>query len=574
MVGVCRWCLPLQLLLLARASCDEYLNCFSLVDENRWSLVVSLNESSASVIVAGAGPQVRTCLNRQRQQEDTRYRIAVAGDETSSQYLDGDIHSWRGRVEQLLLEPPTFTYLVYGGRYRLEFTWCQQNSCGEAVYSDYVNLQSQVYPWCSANSFTGNSTVLQLDSPQVSGMTAVFSFSYSPCSPVLDYDTANITMFSADAEDECGPGTGVVIYREVVPVIDNDQGTAAVLYQSPEVKGDRYYCVTVHLSHISCRLPSVDPNPYCYLQSSPIYVPSLPPIADLLPMCDTHLACAWLYIAVGGGAVLILALVLAVVCVRCCDRRSREGGEKHTDEVDFGGEDFCLTSLPGRQTWREVHETWERGEGAVRGRLLLLYSPDTKLFRELQEALKSFLDLACHCDVYDLFDDALFDTIALDPSEWLEEFLADRNVKIIVISSIGAHRRQLALRGECPLNLPENSILDGLFTSGLRFLSSGLARGLGGRVATLRYEMLHLTEVGHRLDPPVAGSPEFLVPTQLHQLFCWVHGLQPLELMGKPWDNYHLEMQLLQDALKLVRRDRTAFSLGTNNGVGNGFTMI
>ena len=67
-------------------------------------------------------------------------------------------------------------------------------------------------------------------------MTAVFSFSYSPCSPVLDYDTANITMFSADAEDECGPGTGVVIYREVVPVIDNDQGTAAVLYQSPEVK--------------------------------------------------------------------------------------------------------------------------------------------------------------------------------------------------------------------------------------------------------------------------------------------------------------------------------------------------
>ena len=115
-------------------------------------------------------------------------------------------------------------------------------------------------------------------------------------------------------------------------------------------------------------------------------------------------------------------------------------------------------------------------------------------------------------------------------------------------------------------------------------------------MATLRYEMLHLTEVGHRLDPPVAGSPEFLVPTQLHQLFCWVHGLQPLELMGKPWDNYHLEMQLLQvsskyssaegndchyycpsffqDALKLVRRDRTAFSLGTNNGVGNGFTMI
>ena len=39
---------------------------------------------------------------------------------------------------------------------------------------------------------------------------------------------------------------------------------------------------------------------------------------------------------------------------------------------------------------------------------------------------------------------------------------------------------------------------------------------------------------------------EFLVPTQLHELFCWVHHLKPLDLIGKPWANYHLEMQLLQ----------------------------
>ena len=59
------------------------------------------------------------------------------------------------------------------------------------------------------------------------------------------------------------------------------------------------------------------------------------------------------------------------------------------------------------------------------------------LLQELQEGLKSFLDLACHCDIYDLFDDALFDTIALDPSGWLEEFVNDKDVKIIIVSSIG-----------------------------------------------------------------------------------------------------------------------------------------
>ena len=86
------------------------------------------------------------------------------------------------------------------------------------------------------------------------------------------------------------------------------------------------------------------------------------------------------------------------------------------------------------------------------------------------------------------------------------------------IIGAGAHRRQLALKGEQPLNLPDNSLLDGLFTSGLRFVSSWAGLG-GGRVATARYEMLHLTEEAHQLGPPLSGPGvrEFLVPTQLTQ---------------------------------------------------------
>ena len=56
-------------------------------------------------------------------------------------------------------------------------------------------------------------------------------------------------------------------------------------------------------------------------------------------------------------------------------------------------------------------------------------------------------------------------------SEWLQEFVNDQDVKIVVISSIGAFHRQLALKGSMPLNLPSglsDNILDGLFTSGLR----------------------------------------------------------------------------------------------------------
>jgi hypothetical protein len=280
-------------------------------------------------------------------------------------------------------------------------------------------------------------------------------------------------------------------------------------------------------------------------------------------------------VAVSGAVFLLLSLLLAVLLVRCC--RSRDQVLKPCDEVDFG--DGELQEIhKERVSWGGLHKEWESREEKARGKILMLYSPDTKLFKELQEALKSFLDLACHCDIYDLFDDALFDTIALDPSEWLQEFVNDQDVKIVVISSVGAYHRQQALKGSTPLNLPDglsDNILDGLFTSGLRFISSHPGLITSGRVATARYEMLHLTEEGYKLASPLAGPAvrEFLVPTQLHELFCWVHQLQPLDVMGKPWGNYHLEMQLLQDALKLARRDRGVMSSYTNIGKGGG-TML
>ena len=76
----------------------------------------------------------------------------------------------------------------------------------------------------------------------------------------------------------------------------------------------------------------------------------------------------------------------------------------------------------------------------------------------------------------------------------------------------------------------------------------GAQRLVANKTYVYRYEMLHLTEEGHRLGPPIGGGAnnEFLIPTELHELFCWVHQLQPLDLMGKPWANYHLEHQLLQ----------------------------
>ena len=422
------------------------LNCFDLVEDSQWPRILGLNQTTAtlSVVVAGGGQSLVGCLGRQ----SVRYLVSVVGDTSSQPFLLADLHSWEGLSSALAAAPPSFPYLIYGGNYRLQVTHCGRGSaansemCSEGqdtktVFSEFISIQPSVDSGCSEASPPANTSLRALE-PALSGNTAVFHFSFSPCSSVQLYDTANITLFSAAAAEECGgqAGAGAVL-EDVVSVLSSGGGEAAVLYTSPELAGDRFYCLAVSLSHISCRLVSVETPSYCYLQSDAVWLPAAAPVmAFMFPLCTDHLACAWLYIVVGAGSSLLVSCVLAICCVRCCDYCRREEARK-SDEVDFSGEVISLAPVHDRISWAELHREWDTREDKARGKILLLYSPDTKLFKELQEAFKSFLDLACHCDIYDLFDDALFDTIALDPSEWLQEFVNDEDVKILVISSAG-----------------------------------------------------------------------------------------------------------------------------------------
>ena len=409
------------------------LNCFDLVEDSQWDSLLGLNLTTASlsVLVEEVGP-LSTCLTRQT----VTYLVSVVGDTNTTQFLLSDFHQWEGSSQELVSRPPTFPYLIYPGRYRLRLTQCgrtQDLSCGQqtstkTVFSQFVMIQSGEDEEC------GNSSTLSHHSPALSGTSAVFQFSFTPCSTVQHYDTANISLYSADREEQCGASQPLV--TEVVRVSSEVEGEAAVRYQSPELEGDRFYCLSVSVSHISCRIAARETPSFCYIQSDPVWVSSAPSLTFLLPLCTDHLACAWLYIVLGAGSALLLSCLLAVICIRCCDYCRGRRQDKR-DEVDFSGEIISLAPVHDRISWAELHKEWESREDKPRGKILLLFSPDTKLFKELQEAFKSFLDLACHCDIYDLFDDALFDAIALDPSEWLQEFVNDEEVKILVISSVG-----------------------------------------------------------------------------------------------------------------------------------------
>jgi hypothetical protein len=132
-----------------------------------------------------------------------------------------------------------------------------------------------------------------------------------------------------------------------------------------------------------------------------------------------------------------------------------------------------------KKSWLELHEEWDREPPKNPGKILFLYSPDSPSFKLLQTAFKSFIELACHCVVLDLFDDELLREIAFDPELWLSNLLGDPDFKIVVMCSEGAYKRQQALLDGEVLNIPHNSAMDGLFSAGLKFIQVFISKAEG-----------------------------------------------------------------------------------------------
>ncbi len=109
-----------------------------------------------------------------------------------------------------------------------------------------------------------------------------------------------------------------------------------MLFQTPVLEGDRYYCVRVTSDHPFCR--SLKPAPFladpgvtrvalpsfCNFTSEKVFVSSMPFIAEWVPFCTSHFKCGWLYVTVVCSTVLVLSCLLAVIfvyCPCCCARR-------------------------------------------------------------------------------------------------------------------------------------------------------------------------------------------------------------------------------------------------------------
>ena len=148
---------------------------------------------------------------------------------------------------------------------------------------------------------------------------------------------------------------------------------------------------------------------------------------------------------VACSAVFVFSCLCAVCCVHCCcryccccsaSRRRRlklHRGSPRDETIPFEGlPQSPLHSAPvkPKRTWAELHTEWDVEPPKNPGKILLLYSPDSAGFKELQAGFRGFLEQACHCVVLDFFDEQLFQEIAFDPEAWLTKLLADPDFKV------------------------------------------------------------------------------------------------------------------------------------------------
>ncbi|TRY79228.1 hypothetical protein TCAL_17049 [Tigriopus californicus] len=596
---------------------ESSTNCFALANDITWRTEVLVHDPAAATLglnLPAMGPDILECLESQ-QSDNVSYLIHLmhTSEESSpdnpSEFQARQLQSRKVSVPDLMssrsknaTQYHLFELVFWPGIYHLRFCSNQdqgvedkdedkdrdgdeyiqliesQDGCVEVGTVLQIDEDQYLFSDCDSTMSNGTSDnsnpVKWNDTRQSDGIS--FGLRFRPC---LSYESsltsatneipeamAVIKVKTSSTGDCQTNGTVIHTHRQAFSRSSNGTGDAVVSFELPQdLPKDQFYCLEATLPHhpLCANLTGNQPH-ICGMHSHIIFLESRSMIAQYIPFCTSHFSCGWLYIAVVGMALFSLSCVLAICCVYpccclcCCRRRRHKKFPDHHRNETIPFEGLCLhdssgVSFPPKKTWVELHSEWDRQPPKNPGKILLLYSPDTKLFKDLQNSFKSFLEEACHCSVLDLFDEELFQTIAFDPELWLSNLLHDPDFKIVIICSEGAYKRQQALlKGEV-LNIPSNTTMDGLFSAGIKFIQDKHAYDYN-RLALARYEMLSLSGPEFRLQEMVPNR-EFLVPTQLHELFCWIHGYNPLDLLGKPWDRYHLELQLLQDDLKAVRRD-------------------
>ena len=190
--------------------------------------------------------------------------------------------------------------------------------------------------------------------------------------------------------------------------------------------------------------------------------------------------------------------------------------------------------------------------------LILVYFPDTEMFKTLNRKFRDFLmslNILNVNDVIDIYDEKFSDSpdgFLKNPDGWVSNLLSDPERRIVLVTSKLAYECLIHMRkGLDPPKFPENDNYSKLLVHILKYLDSDMFRGNYRRLICVRYEDLKICDRRYGSESfNIVPGTEYLLPQHLEDIARWIH---PIEARPGLWADHRPQVRALMEYIKDYR---------------------
>ena len=334
--------------------------------------------------------------------------------------------------------------------------------------------------------------------------------------------------------------------------VTSDSSLFGTISYSLQTNINTSFCLLVEIQHPLCsRETSLRTDSFCVLPvSSPVVCSP-----DLWP------GQFWLsepmFIALVCAILITCLLCLFWIVVKC----AREQVASLTSSPEPDKDALKNKNIPRSLTIDEM-------EHIIRLRqqeLILVYFPDTEMFKTLNRKFRDFLmslNILNVNDVIDIYDEKFSDCpdgFLKNPDGWVSNLLSDPERRIVLVTSKLAYECLIHMRkGLDPPKFPENDNYSKLLVHILKYLDSDMFRGNYRRLICVRYEDLKICDRRYGSESfNIVPGTEYLLPQHLEDIARWIH---PIEARPGLWADHRPQVRALMEYIKDYRHREVRLS--------------
>ena len=303
------------------------------------------------------------------------------------------------------------------------------------------------------------------------------------------------------------------------------------------------YCLLLRLNHPSCSVN--DPGPRCVIQ-----VPNPGVCSPQLLSSSRLLLTEPVFIALVVGILVTCLTCLLWIVVKCTRDHVSSLSSSPEPEKDI----YKNKNMPRSLTIDEMEHICRLRQQE----LILVYFPDTEMFKTLNRRFRDWLmslNILNVNDVIDIYDEKFSDSpdsFLNNPDGWVSNLLSDPERRVVLVTSKLAYECLIHMRkGLDPPKFPENDTYSKLLVHILKYLDSDMFKGNYRRLICVRYEDLKICDRRYGSESfNIVPGTEYLLPQHLEDIARWIH---PVEARPGLWADHRPQVRGLLEYIKDYR---------------------